>query len=610
MAVAERAGDRIVFDTEYRERQQVGLIPGIKWDAGIEAWWCPLSWAACVQARGVFGSELAIGPELNAWARAEIESRIQPCLALRDADDAPDFAIMTALHPFQRAGAKFLSTARQALLADEMGLGKSIQTIAAMEAIGNAAYPALVVCPNSMRYTWAEEFRKWAPAREVVVLADTAAPRKKQIDALVAGEAEVAVVNYEKLRTLTRLAGYGSINLTDKEKTPGPLNDVVFKTVVADEAHRAKDPKAKQTRALWFMGYQAENRFALTGTPVANGPEDLWSLMRFIAPHEFPAKTKFIERYALQSWNVFGFMQVIGIREELKDELFKIVDPRMMRRVKQQVLPQLPPKIYTTRTVTMTAKQKTAYEAIRKEMVAELESGTLLTTNPLTKMTRLLQFASCSGDMGEPAFGVKVNGQLINAPTHPTREQAESWATQTYAGHEIEVVDQTPLILSEPSCKADALEEIIAETGDQQIVVFMESRQLLDICSARLVKAGYNIGAIHGGVSALDRATVVNEFQAGKLKAILLTLGAGGEGLTLTAAHTSVFLQRSFSLIKNSQAEDRIYGRMNDLHGAEIIDVITEGTIEQRVHAILMDKEARLEEIVRDQETLKRWLAK
>jgi SNF2 family DNA or RNA helicase len=115
---------------------------------------------------------------------------------------------------------------------------------------------------------------------------------------------------------------------------------------------------------------------------------------------------------------------------------------------------------------------------------------------------------------------------------------------------------------------------------------------------------------VTGTVEPAQRAQNVSDFQAGKIRILLITLGAGGEGLTLTAASIAIFLQRSFSAIKNTQAEDRIYGRVNDAHGAEIIDVISRDTVEDRIREVLLEKEEKLQEIVRDKENLRRWLEK
>lgn len=587
-------GGRINVYAQFREKEMVKEIPGSRWDNDESVWWLPVSWAACVQLRGVFGVNLEIGPNLNAWVGADLTARINPCLALREAEDC-DLPMFGALYPFQRAGVGFMVTAGSALNADEMGLGKSVQAIASLEFLGDDAYPALIVCPNSMKHSWHDEFARWAPGRKAIIITGTAKKRQTAIAALTAGEAEVGIINYEALRGHTRLSGYGTMTLSEAERTNKELNAVEFGTVVADEAHKVKDPKSKQTRALWYVGDRARHRYALTGTPIANSPLDIWALMRFVAPTEYPWKSAFVARYALETFNIFGYPVVAGLKSETSAELFKVLDPRFIRRLKSVVLPQLPEKIYSTRYVKMETeagsktKQGTAYENMRKEMVAALDSGVLLASSPLVQATRLCQFASAYGEL-VPTGEVDENG-----------------------------VEKTNLILTDPSCKADALEEILLEVGDGPVVVFAESKQLINLCHDRLVKAsgvkdgpmtGWEFGLITGDVPDYLRAENVRRFQAGELKVLLLTLAAGGEGLTLTAASTAVFLQRSFNAVQNAQAEDRIHRIGQDAACVNIIDVVTEGTIEERVRDVLVTKAGMLEEVARDAATIKAWLAK
>lgn len=583
MPVAELIDGRVVINSEYRERELIKLLPGAKWDTVKQTWWAPLSWATCIQLRGIFNEDLKVGPELARWSSNERNTRIAPCLDLRRAEDAD--IDEPGLYPFQRAGVLFLATAGQALCADDMGLGKTVQGIRTLEQIGDDAYPALVICPNSKKFDWMAEYKGtelvggfnfFAPDRRVIVINGGAAARRKQIEAVKNGEYDVGIINWEGIRLHTRLAGYGSIRLEEGDKLPKELNEVGWKTIIADEAHKAKDPKSKQTRALWWLGDHATYRFGFTGTPVANSPEDMWALMRFVSPTEWPTKTKMIERYALQSWSMFGFMEICGLKSETKDELFKILDPRFIRRTKAAVLPQLPPKIPVTRTVELGAKQRKAYEQIRKEMLAELEGGILLATNPLTKMTRLLQFASASG-----------------------------------------VIQDGNLVLTDPSCKVDALEEIVQELGEEQAIVFAESRQLIELAYKRLVRAkphglGLSVGMVTGTISPTERSEAIAAFTGGKHRLMLMTLGAGAEGLSFPGCSTAIFLQRSFNAVKNVQAEDRIYGIGRGVEGksSTIIDVVAKDTIESRVHQVRAEKAEMLEEFARDAETLKAWLAK
>jgi SNF2 family DNA or RNA helicase len=574
--LAELSGEKIWLRTEYHQSELVKKVPGTRWHKQHRKWYVPLSWAACVVLRGVFGDDLEIGPGLAKWAAEERSSRIDPCMALRDAEDAvlPDGLVPggLSLEPRQTAGVEFLATAKRAALCDGMGSGKSVMTVMALELLerrGARPYPALVVCPNSMKTTWQKEFEKWAPGRRVEAVIGGAAKRRKVFDRLADDELDVAIVNWEALRSHSRCAGYGNLKLTVKEKEEKELNEIPLRTFVGDEAHRAKSPKSQQTRAAWAVAWKCEHRFALTGTPLANTPADTWAIMHLLAPDEWPSKTAFLDRFALLTWSTFGFMDVAGIRGDTKDEFFRILDPRFIRRPTQVVVPDLIPKLPPqVRRIELPAKQRKAYNSLRKHLLAELESGVLMATNPLTRLTRLNQLSVAYGDIDE----------------------------------------EGNLKLTEPSGVLDALEDVLEETEGEQIVAFAESRQLIELAAARLEKAKVPYGMIAGGVDEHLRQKAVDDFQAGKLRVMLATLGAGGEGITLTASRHPVFLQRSFSMVKNAQAEDRTWRKGQDRE-VQPIYIVPEDTVAEHILEVGEEKLGRLEEICRDEEMLRRWLS-
>jgi SNF2 family DNA or RNA helicase len=593
------------------ESERVGQVPGSGFDHRLGMWHAPLSWTTCVVLRGVFGPQLEVGPALTSWAEAEYRDRIYPALMLRleqDADGEPD------LFPFQRVGVRFLKLTGQALLADEMGTGKTVQAAVAAKELGSAALPMIIVCPSTMKRTWERELAIWWPElRTAIAPAGTAAARKA-VKRIADGDADALIINWEALKNLSKLAKFGSIKLetcsncdplsTRKPSScqvePKELNLIEWKLVIADEVHRGKSARTQQTRALWSIGDTTEYRFALTGSPVANSPEDLWTIMRFVSPLEWPAKTKFIDRFALSNWNLFGGMVITGINPDRRDELFKILDPRFIRRPKAAVMPELPPKVYSTRWVTMNAKQKKAYNELRKRLIVELDSGILMATNPMVKAGRLRQFAAAAGDIEMlPCTSCTIAERI--AADQPIDDVSCPKCSGTG--------EVMKFKLTEPSCKLDGLDQVLDELGGQPCVVFSESRQLLDLEAARLTKRDVPFGQIVGGMSELARDADVEAFQAGNLPVILATLGAGSEGLNLTRAGIAVMLQRSFSVIKTTQSEARLdrYGQLAEK--VEIIDIVTEGTIEEHTFEVLRDKGDLLEEIVRDEETIRRWLS-
>jgi SNF2 family DNA or RNA helicase len=589
-ANVDQSGESIVLDVEWRYKELCKSIPGSSWSAKEQVWRVPLSWSTCLALRSTFRDDLIIEDQLSEWAMAQLTDRIQPSVALRDledfeGEDNPD------LFPHQKAGVKFLATAKRALLADEPGLGKTAQAIRALKEMNDKdeeVFPALVVCPNTLKKNWAREFARWYPGVTTQVIKGTSTQRKKQFDIAVESNIDVIIINWESLRTHSRLAPYGSVALARCKECGGhddkislnrcevhkrDLNNIDFHAVIADEIHRSKDPKSKQTRALWAATGDAEVRFALTGTPVANNVVDMWSILHWLSPKDWPSKTKWIDRMVDTMLNAFGGMMVLGVKPHMEEEFQKTISHHMRRMLKARVLPWLPPVINERRDIEMSTKQKKAYEQMRDHMIAELESGEALSApSVLTQTIRLLQFASSYADL------------VVDENT-----------------------GEPKAVLSEPSCKVDSLMDDIksGDFGDDSVAVCAVSRQLIELLSAALTKASIPHGLITGAQDEDERQQAIDDFQSGRIKWILFTAQAGGVGVTLTAARRLIMLQRPWSLVDHKQALDRVHRIGSEIHDSVIItDYVTEGTIEERVLQVLETKADNFEQIVHDKAKL------
>lgn len=596
----------IILQAPFRYKELCKSIPGATWKQKLDHWELPLSWSGCLALRSTFRSDLEIGPRLSEWANNELTDRINPANALREAVEFPTG--YEDLFPHQRAGVEFLATARQALLADEPGLGKTAQAIRGLAALyerGEDVFPALVVSPNTIKKNWEREFAKWWPGVRVLVISGTAVQRRKQFATLLEPKEgdpkpHVLVMNWESLRSHSRLAPYGSTALLkckehggeDEKITPArcevherELNKIDFKAVIADEIHRSKDPKSKQTRALWSASGDAEFRFALTGTPIASDVTDLWAILHFLNPDEWPSKSRWMDRMVDSMMNAFGGIMVLGVKAQMVQEFYAALNPRMRRMLKSVVLPWLPEVVVDRREVEMPAKQKKAYNQMRDEMITELENGNILTApSVLSQTLRLLQFASSYAELEDE--------EVVNQQTG-----------------EIEV--KVHVTLSEPSGKIDALMDDIknGDFGDDSVAVSAVSRQLIELLSARLKKEGIEHGLITGAQSQEERQRAMDDFQEGRIKWILFTAQAGGVGVTLTAARRLIRLQRPWSLVDDKQVNDRVHRIGSEIHDSIIImDYTTEGTVEERVREVLDDKGQNFEEIVQDQKQLLRLL--
>lgn len=582
---------KIVVQTQWNERELVKQIPGSGWDGDGKVWTVPLSWPACLQLRGIFGPQLTLGDKLVAWANDERERRVDRALHLRNLT-TPELDTVSRLGPyderlrdFQRSGVDFMWAAESCVLGDDMGSGKTVQALEllrAMEQSVGESLPALVVCPNSMKFTWATEAATWFPSANPYVIDGGLVTRRKIFQAAQADPCALVIINYEGLRSHSRLAGFGSERLrrcvpcggTDHnlkynscEAHNKELNVMNLRTVILDEAHKIKDPHAKQTRAAWAVGQQdtVARRYALTGTVIANDPSDAWSIFHFLAPHEHPTKTKFTDRYCLQAWNAYGGLDVKGIHPATREEFYRVIDPRFRRMPKALVLSQLPPKIHSVREVELTPKQLKAYRDIDKDLVTRLPDGSIMVAaNDLVAQTRLLQFASATMELTAEGFR-----------------------------------------MCDPSSKIDALVDILEERDGKPTLVSAMHVQLINLAAARLTKLKIPFGLITGQQQNFERDVARRAFQDGKLPVLMFTLGAGGTGLTLTEADTQVRLQRSWSLIENLQGADRNHRIGSEKHESiHYIDIVAHDTVEEEQVQRLWEKSERLEEINRDRARL------
>ena len=583
----DSTGKHIIINAEWRYKELCKSIPGATWSSNDQTWKTPVGWATCLALRSTFKSDLLIGPRLGEWAANELATRVAPANEWRSVESVTTTDETDTLFPHQRAGVQFLATAQRALLADEPGLGKTAQAITALRELrsrGEKVFPALVICPNTLKKNWEREFGRWWPDVKVQVIKGSATQRRKQFEE----DVDVFVINWESLRGHSRLASYGSVALArcrdcgghDEKVTENrcevhvrELNKIDFHSVIADEIHRSKEPKSKQTRALWAATGDAKFRFALTGTPIANNVLDLWPILHWLSPEEWPSKTRWVDRMVNTMINAFGGMMVLGVKPHMEEEFYAAINPRMRRMLKAKVLQWLPPVITERRDVEMSTKQKKAYEQMRDLMIAELEGGEALTApSPLTQTTRLLQFAS------------------------------------SYAQLDIdEDTGEMKAVLTEPSCKVDALMDDISsgDFGDDSVAVCAVSRQLIELLSAQMTAKKIPHGLITGAQNEDERQQAVDDFQSGKIKWILFTAQAGGVGITLTAARRLVMLQRPWSLVDHKQALDRVHRIGSEIHDSIVImDYVTEDSIEERVIQVLDTKADNFEQIVRDKAQL------
>lgn len=606
---------RVMLEVSPVLKKRIEEIPGLRFHRPSARWHLPQAWPAMV-CLGVVAVEAGamIEPDgpVAAWvmkekAHAEAQTRLAELITIPEVRRS-ELGVAHDLYGHQDVGSAWLSRVRPGegvLLLDETGAGKTRTVLAgidrtdALAQASTADGPVLVICPNTVKASWGGEIAMYHGIKEgqVALVDGTAVQRRKALARVAAGDARFAVINFEALRLHTKITAFpgqtvrkcpdcGGVKSGDKVVTVArcqshvrELNEIPWAWVIADEAHRLKNPKADITQAAWGVVDTAPvgvRRLAMTGTPLADTPEDLWPLLRFADPHGFPVKSAWVERYCRTGFDWFGVWRVEGLKPEQREEMDRWWRPINRRVLKAQVL-DLPPLTRggsLTRWVEMATAQKRAYHEMKEDMVAQIKGGEITASDLLQRANRLFLLASAYGTPG---------------------------------------ADESQLDLVLPSCKIETLVADLAAGdhggGSKPLVVTMVSRRLLRLLEQHLMdKLGWgpdDVAVIAGDVSTKDREIGRLAFQAGNRKVLLMTYGAGGTGITLTAADTMILLQRSWSAIEMKQAMDRVHRIGSQIHtSVAIVDYVTRGSVEEGQIRKISEKEDVLEDLVHDRAAL------
>jgi SNF2 family DNA or RNA helicase len=432
-----------------------------------------------------------------------------------------------AAFPHQTEGTDFIASRAAAALFDEQGLGKSKQLVDAVEqevATGSLA-GALIVCPNTLKSTWAREIERHATLSYAVFGAGKTARRL----AFGSLKAVFYVINYEAVvREMTSLRAL-----------------LRFKrmALVLDESHRIKTPAAKVTRALHRLKGEAAKRIIMTGTPVANKPEDLWSQLFFLDDGATLGASfeDFRRTYCTASG---GYIRV----EDLRGKLGALA----LRRLKDTAL-ALPPKTVVPVTVRLAGRQADLYHRMREDLYLWVRSLTGVqiladAENILVRLLRLAQLAS--------------NPALIDAS-----------------------YDETP---AKFAALDKLLENVFARGPGQKAIVW--SSFVGNITTLARRYARHRPVTFHGEMSAEEREHALDAFIADPgVRLFIGNPAAGREGLTLTVANVAVYLDRTFNLVDYVQSQDRIH-RISQTLACEIYLLLAERTVDEFIEFALAQK--------------------
>lgn len=445
------------------------------------------------------------------------------------------------LREYQKTGFSWLKTLDHygfgGILADDMGLGKTIQILTLLSSVyeenAEQHQPSLVICPASLIYNWGQECRQFAP--ELKVLLSTGSMEERRDALAAAGEYDVIVTSYDLLR-----------------RDLGCYENLQFRFQIIDEAQHIKNASTQIARAV--KSIQAQTRFALTGTPVENRLSELWSIFDFLMPGFLFSYRKFKSVFELP-------IAKEGDREAM-DGLQRMIRPFVLRRLKADVLKELPEKLERVYYSAAEGKQQKLYQAaaykLREELKAESgEAGGRGKIEILAQLTRLRQICCDPSLCYENYNGESAKLETCISLVHSAQE----------AGH--------------------------------KILLFSQFASMLEIIARRLKKEEIAYYMLTGSTSKEERNRMVNEFQKNEVPVFLISLKAGGTGLNLTAADIVIHYDPWWNVAAQNQATDRAH-RLGQKRQVTVYKLILKNTIEENILHLQESKQFLADQIVKE----------
>lgn len=409
------------------------------------------------------------------------------------------------------------------VLADEMGLGKTIQTIAFL--LSEEGKKSLIITPTSLIYNWKNEFERFAPSLKIALVHENKSERFKIISEM--NDYDVLLTTYGTLRN-------------DKEN----YENITFDYCIIDEGQHIKNSVAQSTKAV--KDINARVKFALTGTPIENNLLELWSIFDFVMPGYLYNGTIFKKKF-------------IDSENSIK-ELQKYIKPFMLRRLKKDVIKELPEKIEKRYYVDLTNEQKKIYGVFVKDIKRKIEESSFL-ENKITIFSYLTKLR-----------------QLCLDP---------SVIIENYEGGSGKI-----------DCAIDIIKENIEE--HPKIILFSQFTSVLNNIKKSFEKNDIEYIYLDGNTNAKQRISLVNEFNESKKKLVfLISLKAGGTGLNLTSADIVIHFDPWWNPSIEEQATDRTH-RIGQKNVVQVFKLVAEGTIEEKILKLQDEKKSLINDVMNE----------
>ena len=542
---------------------------------------------------------------LTAAQRQRSESDGTFLEALLDNSKVEDFVLpfecRRVLRPYQQEGVNWLAFLRRfklhGALCDDMGLGKTLQstcilaaTVVERKKLGLPFLPALVVCPPTLVGHWAHEINEYVAESVLKPLQYHGSPADRALlrPRIESGDADVVIMSYDSLRA----------------DADALLTNRSWCYCILDEGHAIRNPKSRVTQAVKRV--RAENRLLLSGTPIQNDVVELWSLFDFLMPGFLGTEKEFRRAYGVAASRSAAAKKGGGLTEQgalATGRLHKQVMPFVMRRTKDEVLKDLPPKIIQDVYVDLSPMQKRLYDAFEGSAAK-------------TDVEAVVKGAESSGGGAEGGAGggtahvfqalqylrkLCSHPRLVTPPDGKSKSKsaaglgaraAEAYSPKFRALKQILLdcgvgVDK---VVTEPDPEGEFRTAAGGGAG-HRVLIFSQLKSVLDLVEDELLGPAGELARVSwlrldGGVAPTARFDVVHKFNADpSIDVLLLTTHVGGLGLNLTSADTVVFLEHDWNPQKDLQAMDRAH-RLGQKRTVHVFRLLTKGTLEEKVMSL------------------------
>ena len=497
--------------------------------------------------RTLYLDKILKNTNINVYRNKEYKDLVNDIQNTNDEEILVPSKLKAIMRRYQEVGYKWLKTLDSyglgGILADDMGLGKTIQVIALLLDYSQNtenSKTSIVVCPSSLTLNWSNEIHKFAPSLKTLVITGNAEERKKLIQNL--DKYDVIITSYDLLKR--DIEEYIKINYE-------------YKFIIADEAQYIKNNNTQNFKAIKKI--KAQTRFALTGTPIENSLAELWSIFDFSMPGYLYSYRKFKESF-----------ETPIVREE---DLYKtkklkmLIEPFILRRIKEEVLTELPEKTVTVLNSQMEEEQEKIYMSHMAEAREEVENELIASGFEKNQMKILALLM-----------------RLRQICCHPSL-----FINNYEAG----------------SGKLNQCMEIIKDAvqGNHKILLFSGYTSMFDIIEKELEKEGIKYFKLTGQTKVGERIQLVDEFNENKdIKVFLISLKAGGTGLNLIGADMVIHYDPWWNISAENQATDRTY-RIGQKRNVQVYKLITKNSIEEKIYELQQRKAKLIDNMLSTNET-------